>query len=595
MLDRRALATIALLSALFVCACAVEDAPVLDPNASPDGENAVGIDAGKADGPFSECELAMAVEFCNDPATTLEVLIQAGVHRRASENIVAYRAGADGELNTADDEVFDDAHELDSVYYVGPAAFRQLVEHVQERCSSPDIGSAPAEVIFSPQPFEASHLVRVAALIDQANISVDIAMYSFSDSGIKAALDRAVERGVTVRMIFEPAKDHRKDPAGTTSASLEDLGIDVRYINKIMHHKFAIIDGPYGGVGTGEGGVLVTGSANWSRSAATRYNENTIIVRGHMEALFRYQREFNLMWNYSRDFEWNPDLVWYPSPVIEDQDIPDVEGFDAVFTSANFKLKQTSYGPTFTVIAGENAASDRLVQLIWSATTSIHVASGHLRSRPVSEALIAKAAAEPWLDIRVYLDGQEYISSWYHSQQSQELEGCLADAGDSLSKQQKCMDRGFLFGYALHLANVDVRYKYYTYRWHYSYSPQMHHKYMVIDGRTLASGSYNLSDNAEHNTLENIGIYSGGGFAALVQSFEDEFERMWTTGEAEGYYAILFDTIETATDGFPIVFDAMALDWDQVTKLKALIKANCPAINSEAYRKHPESHMWCEF
>lgn len=41
------------------------------------------------------------------------------------------------------------------------------------------------------------------------------------------------------------------------------------------------------------------------------------------------------------------------------------------------------------------------------ADESIWVGSGHLRSRPVAEALIAKRAADPMIDIRVYLDGQE--------------------------------------------------------------------------------------------------------------------------------------------------------------------------------------------
>ncbi len=556
-----------------------------------DGVNDIGSTAGKADGPFTDCELAQVLVFVNLDTSDVATMKAAGVHTRACNNIFAHRAGDDGVLGTADDRQLHTIGELDDVPYVGKAAFRQLVAHVTPLCASATTG---VEVVFSPQPYENSHLTKVVEAINGATTSVDIAMYSFSDSAISAALEAAVERGVSVRMVFESGKKDKSSPAGTKSAKLEEIGVDVRWINKIMHHKYAIVDGPFDSLDRAATGTLITGSANWSRSAATRYDENTVILRGNNEALLRFQREFNLMWEFSRDFVWVESFNWFASATIEESDIEDNANFDAIFTSDNFKTKITSHGPTFSSVSGRNTVSDKLVEMIWAAQSSIHVASGHLRSRPVSEALMAKAQAEPHMDIRVYLDSQEYISKWYHGKQEDKLETCLENAGSSESKQQKCMDTGFLFGYALHDAGIEVRYKYYAYRWHYSYSPQMHNKFIIFDGQTLASGSYNLSDNAEHNTLENVAIYESGAFGDLVQQFESHFETMWVTGRAEGLKDSLIHTIENATDSFPIVFDAMALDWNEVTEVKAAIKANCPAINSEAYRKHPESHMFCD-
>ena len=74
-----------------------------------------------------------------------------------------------------------------------------------------------------------------------------------------------------------------------------------------------------------------------------------------------------------------------------------------------------------------------------------------------------------------------------------------------------------------------VRYKYYAYRWHYSYAIQMHHKYMIVDGKRLFTGSYNYSDNAEHNTMENVVIYDAAAFPALVAAFVANFEALWQT------------------------------------------------------------------
>jgi len=557
---------------------------------SPDGKFDPAAPGGKADAYYGECEIRQVLAWVNDPEVSIEVMKNFGVHTRACKNIIAYRNGPDGIPGSGDDDYFDDAQELDDVYWVGKRAFEQMVMAVAHRC-----GHTPtAEVIFSPQSYSNSHLTRVIGLINAAQRSIDIAMYSFSDYSIHDALRQAVDRGVSVRFIFESANSDRTDPDGSMSAKLEEIGIDVRYVNKIMHHKFAIFDGPRDSVDDAITGILATGSGNWSHSAGTRYDENTIIVTGCDELLLRFQKEFNLLWENSRDFSYMQTFDWLLSKTITDWMIPDIPVADAAFTSANFKTYVSSrYGPTFSVIRGENEISDVLVDLIQNARSSILIASGHLRSRPVSEALMARHAANPDLDIRVYLDGQEYISEWYQNEQDNDLEDCLEAAGDSEAKQQDCIDKGYYFCYVVHQAGIPLRFKYYSYRWDYTYAKQMHHKYLIIDGEILAAGSYNLSDNAEHNTLENMVIYHRITFPALVDAFTDNFETLWVTGESEGYYDDLVDLILNSTAPFPIVFDPMALTWDEVTYLKGIIRDHCPDINSEPFRTDPAAHQTC--
>jgi len=398
---------------------------------SPDGKLDPAAPGGKADAYYGECEIRQVLAWVNDPEVSAGDLKEFGVHSRAANNIIDYRDGPDGIPGTADDDYFDDAQELDDVYYVGKVAFEQMVAAVEHRC-----GHTPtAEVIFSPQSYSNSHLARVIELINAARSSIDIAMYSFSDYGILDALQQAVNRGVSVRFVFESASADRTDPAGTMSAKLEDIGIDVRYVNKIMHHKFAIFDGPRESVDDAITGILATGSGNWSHSAGTRYDENTIILTGCDELLLRFQKEFNLLWENSRDFTYTRTFDWFFSKTITEWMIPDIPVVDAVFTSANFRTSVTSYGPTFSVVRGENEVSDVLVGLIQDARSSIRIASGHLRSRPVAEALMAKHAANPNLDIRVYLDGQEYISEWYQAEQDADLEDCLEAQAAGLHRQ----------------------------------------------------------------------------------------------------------------------------------------------------------------
>ncbi len=445
--------------------------------------------------------------------------------------------------------------------------------------------TATRSVVFSPQTGTATHTAKVAELIDKARKSIDIAMYSFSDANISAALERATGRGVKVRFVFETAGEDKSltGPAllASKSGQLERRGVDVRYVNKIMHHKFMIVDGPRDVASRARTAMIVTGSANWSNSAATRYDENTLFVAGEPELALRLQREFNLMWDNSRDFTSATFTFENSTLAIPDPIKPENTGLHALFTSANFDRNGTTFKTT-----ERNEVADALVRGIEGAKKSIHIASGHLRSRPVSEALIAKVKSDPALDVRVYLDGQEFISESGHKAQLDELDACRIKANGNESKLSDCNDRGFLFGLMVGEAGAKVRYKYYMYRWNASTAAQMHHKYMIVDGETLYTGSYNLSDNAEHSTFENMLVWSGRKYAPLVAEYEANFANIWATGESDGRLATLNARVEN-DDTIPLSFDPVSLDWQQIVDLKSNIRKNCKAVDSDAFRRDP--------
>jgi phosphatidylserine/phosphatidylglycerophosphate/cardiolipin synthase-like enzyme len=52
----------------------------------------------------------------------------------------------------------------------------------------------------------------------------------------------------------------------------------------------------------------------------------------------------------------------------------------------------------------------------------------------------------------------------------------------------------------------------------------MHHKFMVVDGRMVVTGSYNWSYGAEENNDENMIVVSNPDVARL---YEAEFQRVW--------------------------------------------------------------------
>lgn len=524
----------------------------------------------------------------NDPATTKDVLTKGKITSAVATALLAHRNGPDGILFTADDDAYDTVREVDAIKGIGEATLKKLLGLATSRGYVAAEEAKTRSVIFSPQVASQSHNAEVARVIATAKTSIDIAMYSYSDSGIATALSDAVKRGVKVRFIFETANDDRK-LTGTAlmnskSGKLETAGVDVRWVNKIMHHKFMIVDGPRDAAEAAKTATIVSGSGNWSSGAGTIYDENTMFMKAYPELALRLQRDFNLLWDHSTDLVANPAIVSEASTLrITDDMIPLDPGAQIFFTSDNFKVS----GTTFSVQA-RNAVSDELVRAIDGAEERIHIASGHLRSRPVSEAIIRKVTENPEVDVMIYLDGQEYVSDTTNTQQKTDQTACLALATTE-SKKNACLDKSYLYGRDVEKAGANVRYKYYAYRWDASYAAQMHNKFLIIDD-TLYTGSYNLSDNAEHNTFENMFMFRGPEFQDMVELYEAKFQDLWKQGDG------LLPGLRTQIDKdatIPIVFPAMSLSWTEVRDLKSLISAECPAVNSAAYRSNAPGHKVC--
>ena len=118
----------------------------------------------------------------------------------------------------------------------------------------------------------------------------------------------------------------------------------------------------------------------------------------------------------------------------------------------------------------------------------------------------------------------------------------------------------------------------------------MHHKYLIIDQKQVASGSYNFSDNAEHNTIENMVLYDTNAFPGLLEDFNTNFTEIWETGA--GLLDPLLESIENS-DEFSIVFEPMALGWNDVFHLKSLIVQHCEDIFSDEFKESPAEHLTC--
>ncbi len=558
-----------------------------------DSENAP-FPSGKADGGIDEgSPEALGVLALVNGATETANTLKSGAHltTRVATNIITHRNGPDGTIGTADDNPFGTLAELDKVPYVGPATLAALLDLAKARGL---VHAGPAiSVIFSPQPTTSSSNAKLAELIRGAQKSIDIAIYSYSDSQIAAALADRAAHNIPIRFLFDTANDDRKlvvpaQISSSPSGKLEAAGIDVRWVNQILHHKFLIVDGPRDDASLAATATVVMGSANWTATGGGSYDENTMVITGSAEIAAAYQHEFDILWKGSREFSGGAKSQPQSTANITVASVPDDAGLEAVFTSANFTPGGTD-GTTWKVDKTKLTMADKWVAAIQGATTSIHIASTHLRMRPIVEALIAKKQAMPSIDIKLYLDEQEFISASGDSAQAAELASCIAAATTDAQKLD-CSYNDYLFSKMAVDAGLDVKFKSYAFRWDASYAVQMHSKYLLVDGKELLGGSYNLSMNSEHGTFENALHVTGAAYGGLVSAFEANFASIWNTGS--GKLAQLRTQIGTAAT-IPLVFDSMALGWSDLDALKTLIRANCADADSKDFSDEPASHKTC--
>ena len=119
----------------------------------------------------------------------------------------------------------------------------------------------------------------VAASFDAAQQTIDVAVYEFNLPSLSEALVRAARRGVRVRVVTD-------SDSLVEQAILDLLAANIPVVederSAIMHDKFAVIDG----------GLVWTGSMNFTENDAYRNNNNFISIRST-----------RLAQNYTAEFE----------------------------------------------------------------------------------------------------------------------------------------------------------------------------------------------------------------------------------------------------------------------------------------------------
>lgn len=149
------------------------------------------------------------------------------------------------------------------------------------------INNIPVELYFSPSDGTAQ---RITTAINEAENELAFAILVFTENALGTAVKNAYDRGVTTQGIIDYVEFN-----GSEYNYLLDNNIEVQdYQNDdgsqwpdgpTLHHKYAIFDYAQGSAIP----LLITGSHNWSASANSIHDENTLLIYDHTLANIYYQ------------------------------------------------------------------------------------------------------------------------------------------------------------------------------------------------------------------------------------------------------------------------------------------------------------------
>lgn len=320
----------------------------------------------------------------------------------------------------------------------------------------------------------------LVAAIDKTDRTLLLALYDLRLTGVADALLRAKARGVDVRLVYDeghttPAAPNAGSGPSPEYQSLLDGGVPVRLLKGggafgIMHNKFAVFDGQ----------LLETGSFNWTDGADQKNFENAIF-RADAELAAGYARYWDWMWALAR----LPGAAAQPPA-----DNPAGAGFGAPPADP---LKPVAFAggryPRYA-FSPQGGVEDLLVDALGRAKGTIDMAIFSLYSQRVADALIAAKARG--VVVRV-------VSDVSQSRRSQPVLA-LSNAGVGLRLSAGRGGTGVL-----------------------------HHKYVLVDGAWLMTGSYNFSANAELYNFENDLFTVAPG---EVAAYGGEFAAVWDQAHA---------------------------------------------------------------
>lgn len=195
---------------------------------------------------------------------------------------------------------------------------------------------------------------NLAAAIEAARLSVDVAVYELDLWSVRDALIAAHRRGVSVRLVTDSDNIENEEIQALKKAGIQVLG-DRR--EGLMHNKFAIIDHQ----------EVWSGSMNFTINDAYKNNNNLIRMRSSKLAE-DYTNEFEEMFTKDQFGPGSPANTPFPSLTVEGT-------------------------PLDVYFSPDDGAAAHLVERIQEAQHSIHFLAYSFTSDDIADAILERLHA----------------------------------------------------------------------------------------------------------------------------------------------------------------------------------------------------------
>ena len=203
--------------------------------------------------------------------------------RKSVRALVAEKTLDEQQLNFLRSKIYDLANEK-----ITATNYKFILEWVKNANSALVTNqSSFSDAYFSPG--EACRNVIISQ-IKSATSHLQICVFTISDDYITDAIIGSHERGTQIKIITDNDKSLDE---GSDIEQIAKLGIAVKMDRTTdhMHHKFMLVDGK----------ALITGSYNWTRSAA-KFNHENILLTREVGVVKSFLKEFDQLWKVTEEF-----------------------------------------------------------------------------------------------------------------------------------------------------------------------------------------------------------------------------------------------------------------------------------------------------
>lgn len=211
-----------------------------------------------------------------------EVLSKA--ERKSLKSLVSEHPLDEHQLNFLRSKIYELANEK-----VNATNYNFILDWVKSANSALLIPEPPtlSDAYFSPGDACRNTIIKQ---INSATQQLNICVFTISDDLITDAILTSHKRGTQIRIITDNDKSHDE---GSDIEQIARVGISVKMDRSPnhMHHKFMVTDEK----------TIITGSYNWTRSAA-KFNQENIVLSKEAGLIKSYLKEFDQLWKVMEQY-----------------------------------------------------------------------------------------------------------------------------------------------------------------------------------------------------------------------------------------------------------------------------------------------------